>query len=245
MKARLTSTSGGKTDSFSEAHGWLARETEETAEWLSARATESTEPGDKDLQFCDDALGLMTAHSRHMADRRASLTSMEGAYRHGSNLAIQAISNRFKNMVAIFKKQKEQLDKYEKVLKAERRKTSEANSQTERLKSLLAEQAKDLKRAKASSTSLSNTIVNKNQKLKKWQHSYKLLELEVADLHSERLERASEDPERMAEADVIRVHPHEPPPILPRMRRMMMRIRGKRFLLLHLSKCLLLNSPAG
>ena len=97
-------------------------------------------------------------------------------------------------------------------LKAERRKTNEANSQTERLKSLLNDQTKDLKRAKANSTALTNTIVNKNMKLKKWQRSYKLLEQEVADLHSERLERASEDPERMADTDVvIRVHPHEPP----------------------------------
>ena len=120
LKARQTSTAGGFTDPLSEAHGWLARETEETADRLSARATETTEPGDKDLQFCDDALGLVIAHNRHLSDRRSSLDSMEEAYRHRSALAIQSVSDRFRNMVAIFRQQKEQLEKYELVLKAER-----------------------------------------------------------------------------------------------------------------------------
>ena len=97
------------------------------------------------------------------------------------------------------------------VLKTERQRTKEANAQTERLKSLHLEQTKELKRAKANSSSLSNTVVSKNMKLKKWQRSYRLLEQEVADLHSERLERGSEDPERMALADPIRVNPHKPP----------------------------------
>ena len=112
-----------------------------------------------------------------------------------------------------FKKQQEQLKKYELVLKTERKKTKEANAQTERLKSLhLAEQAKDLKRAKANSTSLSNTVVNKNTKLKKWQCSYRLLEQEIADLHSERLERSSTGSRKNGfEANPIRVHPHSPP----------------------------------
>ena len=173
--------------------------------------TGSTHPGDKDSQFCDDALGYVTAYNRHVAERRSALSAMEEAHRHSSILALQAVSSRFANMVAIFRKQQEQLKKYELVLNAERQKTKEAKAQTERLKSLHLEQTKDLKRAKANSSSLSNTVVSKNLKLKKWQRSYRLLEQEVADLHSERLERGSVDPERMALAPPIRVHPHEPP----------------------------------
>ena len=166
----------------------------------------------KTLKFCDDALGLVTAYDRHMSERRSSLSSMEAAYRHRSAQALQAVSSRFSNMVAIFRQQQEQLKKFGQVLQAEKRKTTEATSQTERLKSILKDQTKELKRAKANSSSLANTIVDKNMKLKKWQRSYRLLEQEVADLHSERLDRASDDPDRWGDTDVvIRVHPHEPP----------------------------------
>ena len=47
-KLRQTSTIGGFVDPLSDAHDWFAQETEVTADRLSTRATESTEPGDKD-----------------------------------------------------------------------------------------------------------------------------------------------------------------------------------------------------
>ena len=211
MKARQQVTMAHIVDPYDVAHDNFVRETEEAAERLRVRATGSTHPGDKDPQFCDDALGYVTAYNRHLAERRSALSAMEEAHRHSSILALQAVSSRFANMVAIFRKQQEQLKKYELVLNAERQKTKEAKAQTERLKSLHLEQTKDLKRAKANSSSLSNTVVSKNLKLKKWQRSYRLLEQEVADLHAERLERGSVDPERMALAPPIRVHPHAPP----------------------------------
>ena len=211
MKARQQVTMAHIVDPYDVAHDNFVRETEEAAERLRVRATGSTHPGDKDSQFCDDALGYVTAYNRHVAERRSALSAMEEAHRHSSILALQAVSSRFKNMVAIFKKQQEQLKKYELVLKAERQRTKEANAQTERLKSLHLEQTKELKRAKANSSSLSNTVVSKNLSLRNGNVAYRLLEQEVADLHSDRFERGSLDPERMADATPIRVHPHEPP----------------------------------
>ena len=187
------------------------RETAEAAERLSVRATGSTHPGDKDSEFVDDALGYVTAYNRHVAERRASLSAMEDAHRRSSILALQAVSSRFSNMVAIFEQQQESLKKFELALSAERHKTKEAKAQTERLKSLHLEQTKELKKAKANSSSLTNTVVSKNLKLKKWQRSYRLLEQEVADLHAERIARGDVDPESMATAPMIRVHPHAPP----------------------------------
>ena len=55
-------------DPFDEAHRNFVRETEEAAERLRVRATESTHPGDKDHQFCGDALGYVTAYNRHVAE---------------------------------------------------------------------------------------------------------------------------------------------------------------------------------
>ena len=211
ISARQEVTMAHNIDPYDVAHDNFVRETGEAAERLRVRATGSTHPGDKDSQFVDDALGYVTAYNRHVAERRASLSAMEDAHRRSSILALQAVSSRFANMVAIFKKQQESLKKYELVLNAERQKTKEAKAQTERLKSLHLEQTKDLKRAKANSSSLANTVVSKNLKLKKWQRSYRLLEQEVADLHAERLARGDVDPERMALAPPIRVHPHAPP----------------------------------
>ena len=49
-QARGPATAGGLNDPLVLAHDWLSRETEVTADRLSTRATERTEPGDKDTQ---------------------------------------------------------------------------------------------------------------------------------------------------------------------------------------------------
>ena len=211
MKARQSALLGPLVDPFDEAQANFVQGAEEAAERLGVRADKSTLPGDKDPQFCDDALGQVNAYMRHMALRRAHLAAMEEAHRHSSAIALQAVSDRLRNMTAIFKDQQDKLKRYDLALKAEKQKTKESQAQTERLKSLMSEQAKDLKRAKANSSSLSNTIVDKNSKLKLWQRSFRNLQMEVADLHSDRLERARTDPESMSTARPIRMNPYPPP----------------------------------